>query len=176
MLAYASCYVLRINHNIIHREELLSQIGGFLTGMMYLIVIYTRFISSLPPPLHVRGLALPYDYTPLEFQYYTFPYCYLHYEWYTIDFVHCYRATCSQLNITLELEGNNSVPSTCFLTTNQRIAIYAGCSMAAVVLSFIRALLFYFICVNASRVLHNRMFASVLRAPLLFFDTNPIGM
>ena len=70
---------------------------------------------------------------------------------------------------------NNSVPSTCFLSTNQRIAIYAGCSIAAVVLSFIRALLFYYICVNASRVLHDRMFASVLRAPVLFFDTNPIG-
>ena len=117
-----------------------------------------------------------YDYTPpLEFQY-TSPHCYLHCEWYAIDLVHCYRATCSQFNITLELEGNNSVPSTCFLTTNQRIAIYVGCSMAAVVLSFIRALLFYFICVNASRVLHNRMFASVLRAPVLFFDTNPIGI
>ena len=90
---------------------------------------------------------------------------------------HCfaYRAICSQLNITLQLEQNNSVPSTCFLSTNQRIAIFAGCSMAAVMLSFIRALLFYFICVNASRVLHNRMFASVLRAPVLFFDTNPIG-
>ena len=86
------------------------------------------------------------------------------------------RATCSQLNTTLELAENRSVPSTCYLSTNQRIAIYAGCSIAAVVLSFIRALLFYFICVNASRVLHNRMFASVLRAPVLFFDNNPIGI
>ena len=37
------------------------------------------------------------------------------------------------------------------------------------------AILFYFICVNASRVLHNWMFASVLRALVRFFDTNPIG-
>ena len=83
-----------------------------------------------------------------------------------------YRAICSQLNITLD---NHSVSSTCILSTNQRIAIYAGCFTAAVVLSVVRSLLFYYICVNASRVLHNRMFASVLRAPVRFFDINPIG-
>ena len=65
MLAHASSRLrIRINCNIIHREELLSQIGGFLTGMMYLMVLYTRFISFLPPALYVCGLALPYDYTP----------------------------------------------------------------------------------------------------------------
>ena len=28
---------------------------------------------------------------------------------------------------------------------------------------------------NASRSLHNRMFAAILRAPMRFFDTNPSG-
>ena len=89
--------------------------------------------------------------------------------------VFCSRATCSQINITLRLEENISVPSTCFLSTRQRIIIYSACAASAIVLSFTRAILFYFICVNASRVLHNRMFASVLGAPVRFFDTNPIG-
>ena len=86
-----------------------------------------------------------------------------------------HRAICSQINITLQMEANVSISPTCFLSRDQRIAIYTGCSVATVLLSFARAILFYFICVNASRVLHNRMFASVLRAPVLFFDNNPIG-
>lgn len=99
--------------------------------------------------------------------------------WLTIGTFHvfksCFRAICSQLNITLRLEENISVPSTCFLSTRQRIIIYSACTASAIVISFTRAILFYFICVNASRVLHNRMFASVLRAPVHFFDTNTIG-
>ena len=86
-----------------------------------------------------------------------------------------YRAICSQLNVTHELEENNSISSTCLLSTNLRMTIYAACTVAAVLLGFIRALLCYFICVSASRVLHDRMFASALRVPVRFFDTNPIG-
>ena len=29
---------------------------------------------------------------------------------------------------------------------------------------------------RAARILHNKMFMSVLRSPVLFFDTNPVGM
>lgn len=87
----------------------------------------------------------------------------------------CCRATCSQLNVTHELEENDSISSICFLSTNLRIAIYAASTAATVLLGFMRALLFCFICVSASRTLHDRMFASALRAPVRFFDTNPIG-
>ena len=38
-----------------------------------------------------------------------------------------------------------------------------------------RSVLFFYICVNAAKILHNRMFGAVLRAPIRFFDTNPIG-
>ena len=90
-------------------------------------------------------------------------------------FPHPYRAICSQLNLTLQLEENGSVSSTCFLSTRQRIAVYSACSLTAIFFCFARAVMFYFVCVNASRVLHNKMFASVLRTPVRFFDTNPIG-
>ena len=46
----------------------------------------------------------------------------------------------------------------------------------ALLINIFRSLLFYVVIVNASRVLHNRMFGSVLRAPMRFFDTNPSGM
>ena len=83
------------------------------------------------------------------------------------------RADCSTTNVTLL--GNGTLRSSCFLSTNQRIGIYAGTTAAAIFLNFARSITFYFLCVNASRVLHNRMFAAILRAPVLFFDTNPIG-
>ena len=47
--------------------------------------------------------------------------------------------------------------------------------MGVIVINLARAIAFFFVCVNASRVLHDRMFASILRVPVLFFDTNPIG-
>ena len=84
-----------------------------------------------------------------------------------------YRADCSTTNVS-HLE-NVTRRSTCDLSRNQRIGIYAGTTAAAILINFARTIAFYFICVNASRVLHNRMFAAVLRAPVLFFDTNPIG-
>ena len=53
--------------------------------------------------------------------------------------------------------------------------IYSGLVGAASILSVTRSVLFFYVCVNAARILHNRMFGSVLRAPIRFFDTSPIG-
>lgn len=86
-----------------------------------------------------------------------------------------FRAVCSQLNITFHLEENHSISPNCLLPTNDRIAIYTACFVTTVVLNVLRAFLFYYICVNASCVLHSKMFAAVLRTPMRFFDTNPIG-
>ena len=77
------------------------------------------------------------------------------------------RADCSVSNF--------STRSTCDLSTNQRMAIYSSTTVVSIILNFIRGILLYFLCINASRVLHNRMFAAVLRAPILFFGTNPSG-
>ena len=65
--------------------------------------------------------------------------------------------------------------STCSLTDNQRIEIYGGLLGSLTILAVLRAILFFILMLNASRVVHNRMFARVLRAPILFFDTNPVG-
>ena len=42
-------------------------------------------------------------------------------------------------------------------------------------MGILRCLLFLVLVLRSSQVLHNKMFKAVLRAPVLFFDTNPIG-
>ena len=85
------------------------------------------------------------------------------------------RADCSSLNLTLQEETNSSVRRLCDLSTDQRVGIYGGTVLGVVLTNLTRTIAFFFVCVNASRILHNRMFASILRAPILFFNTNPIG-
>lgn len=58
---------------------------------------------------------------------------------------------------------------------NENITIYVGLVAVCIMLSLVRALLFFHILINASQHLHNRMFASILRAPIYFFDSNPVG-
>ena len=79
---------------------------------------------------------------------------------------HC-RADCDS-----ETDLNRS---TCSLTDNQRIGIYGGLLGSLTILAVLRTILFFILMLNASRVVHNRMFARVLKAPILFFDTNPVG-
>ncbi len=82
-----------------------------------------------------------------------------------------YRSQCYSPNNTEALNR-----STCLLSTQERIATFAGTLVGVLVLNFLKTFLFFTICINASRVLHNRMFGQVLRTPMVFFDTNPIGM
>ena len=61
------------------------------------------------------------------------------------------------------------------LTANQRIAIYGAIVSSAIFFSFLRGYLYLFIVLRASRKLHNKMFAAILRTTVYFFDTNPVG-
>ena len=45
-----------------------------------------------------------------------------------------------------------------------------------IILSLIRAFVFFNVTVNSSKALHRQLFDAVIRAPLYFFDTNPPGM
>ncbi|CAG0881128.1 unnamed protein product [Darwinula stevensoni] len=53
--------------------------------------------------------------------------------------------------------------------------IYVAIVVALFLLSIFRTVLFFHICMNSSINLHSRMFKSVLRAPVTFFDNNPVG-
>lgn len=57
----------------------------------------------------------------------------------------------------------------------QWIGVYGGLTGAVIVFTFTRVLLFFLLLLRASRLLHNKMFGAVLRAPVHFFDTNPVG-
>ena len=47
--------------------------------------------------------------------------------------------------------------------------------MSTVLFGITRSLLIFYILVNSSRILHNKMLETILRAPVLFFNRNPIG-
>ena len=81
----------------------------------------------------------------------------------------------TQLIVSYTNGSNVSIPSLCLLSVNHRIGVYSGVVVTAGFLTLTRSFLLSFLCVNASRVLHNEMFGSILRAPIRFFDTNPIG-
>jgi ABC-type multidrug transport system fused ATPase/permease subunit len=44
------------------------------------------------------------------------------------------------------------------------------------IFSMVRTIHYFLMCMISSINLHNRMFQSIIRAPLLFFDQNPVGM
>ncbi|KAM6178581.1 ATP-binding cassette sub-family C member 4 isoform 2-T2 [Rhynchocyon petersi] len=68
---------------------------------------------------------------------------------------------------------NGNVTET--LDLNWYLGIYSGLTVATVLFGIARSLLVFYILVNASQNLHNKMFESILKAPILFFDRNPIG-
>uniref|UniRef100_A0A8C9WK74 Cystic fibrosis transmembrane conductance regulator n=1 Tax=Scleropages formosus TaxID=113540 RepID=A0A8C9WK74_SCLFO len=50
-----------------------------------------------------------------------------------------------------------------------------GLTVATIIFGFLRSLLFFNVLVNSAQTLHNRMFTSILRTPVRFFDINPVG-
>lgn len=52
---------------------------------------------------------------------------------------------------------------------------FSGLSILSVILLFFRTIIYFISSHLTARALHNQMFNSLLRAPVLFFDTNPIG-
>ncbi|XP_010140951.1 PREDICTED: multidrug resistance-associated protein 4-like, partial [Buceros rhinoceros silvestris] len=77
-----------------------------------------------------------------------------------------------KLNVTTN--GNNRANETEHLDLNFYLGIYAGLTVATVLFGIIRSLLVFQVLVNSGQTLHNKMFQSILKAPVLFFDRNPI--
>jgi ABC-type multidrug transport system fused ATPase/permease subunit len=55
------------------------------------------------------------------------------------------------------------------------ICLFLGLSLLSVLLLFFRTFAYFISCHLTARSLHNQMFDALLRAPVLFFDSNPIG-
>ncbi|XP_023182733.1 canalicular multispecific organic anion transporter 1-like isoform X1 [Xiphophorus maculatus] len=56
-----------------------------------------------------------------------------------------------------------------------RVGVFGALGLAQGILVFIGTLLLANASVNASRILHSRLLNNILRVPMLFFDTTPIG-
>ncbi|OWK00967.1 hypothetical protein Celaphus_00016720, partial [Cervus elaphus hippelaphus] len=75
----------------------------------------------------------------------------------------------SALNVTVNGQGNVTEK----LDLNWYLGIYSGLTASTVLFGVARSLLVFFVLVSSSQTLHNQMFESILRAPVLFFDRNP---
>ncbi|KAB0372816.1 hypothetical protein FD755_015569 [Muntiacus reevesi] len=58
---------------------------------------------------------------------------------------------------------------------NWYLGVYSGLTVSTVLFGITRSLLIFYILVNSSQALHNKMLESILRVPVLFFHRNPIG-
>ncbi|KAF0046258.1 hypothetical protein F2P81_002787 [Scophthalmus maximus] len=75
-------------------------------------------------------------------------------------------------NITVVQNGQNV---TAELDRDFFLGVYAGLTAATIIFGFIRNLAMFNLLVKCAKSLHDQMFKAVLRAPVRFFDTNPIG-
>ena len=74
------------------------------------------------------------------------------------------------------VEGNSTkVVIKSFAEEKTNIIIYGLITTVLFVSTLARTALLYIVCLNSSRRMHNRIFSKVLRAPMSFFETNPIG-
>ncbi|XP_042316522.1 ATP-binding cassette sub-family C member 4 isoform X2 [Sceloporus undulatus] len=78
-----------------------------------------------------------------------------------------------KLNVTIE--GNTGINQTRTLDLEWYLGMYAGFTVVTVLFGILRTILMFHVLVNAAQTLHDSMFQSILKAPVLFFDTNPIG-
>ncbi|XP_078402042.1 ATP-binding cassette sub-family C member 4 isoform X2 [Cetorhinus maximus] len=84
-----------------------------------------------------------------------------------------YWATSQELLNNTQINGSNN--TTQQLDIDFYLGIYAGLTIAVILFGTTRSLIIFKVLVKASQELHDRMFTSIIRAPVLFFDRNPIG-
>uniref|UniRef100_A0A8C5AUE0 Multidrug resistance-associated protein 4 n=1 Tax=Gadus morhua TaxID=8049 RepID=A0A8C5AUE0_GADMO len=75
------------------------------------------------------------------------------------------------VNIVAQVTHAFCIPS---LEVNAK-HVFSGLTAATVLFGLVRAMLFFYVLVKSTETLHKRMFDTILRAPVHFFDVNPIG-
>lgn len=69
----------------------------------------------------------------------------------------------------------SSVSRTALLDTSFYAYVFTGLTLAVFIFSFALVNQFFITCLRSSVNLHSRMLNAIMRAPLQFFDRNPIG-
>uniref|UniRef100_A0A8C0FHW5 Multidrug resistance-associated protein 4 n=1 Tax=Bubo bubo TaxID=30461 RepID=A0A8C0FHW5_BUBBB len=77
-------------------------------------------------------------------------------------------------NILAQVSSWESI-CVCMLRPCLVFFLISGLTVATILFGIIRSLLVFQVLVNSGQTLHNKMFQSILKAPVLFFDRNPIG-
>ncbi|CAH2223667.1 multidrug resistance-associated 4 [Pelobates cultripes] len=75
----------------------------------------------------------------------------------------------------LNVSSTANVTETEKLDLNLYLGVYAGLTAVTIVFGVLRSLQVFHVLVCAAQALHNQMFQALLKAPVLFFDRNPIG-
>ncbi len=81
------------------------------------------------------------------------------------------RTECTEVDESIFIGTDGS----CRLSTNKKLWILSGLTGVVTILRTLQVAMFCYVSLRASEVLHNRMVMAILRAPVHFFDMNPIG-
>ncbi|XP_035673618.1 multidrug resistance-associated protein 4-like isoform X1 [Branchiostoma floridae] len=81
----------------------------------------------------------------------------------------------SSINLTVNGTITRANVSAAVLDITYYVTVSAALTATVLVLSILRAVFLFYMCLSSSRSLHNQMFAAIIRVPILFFDTNPVG-
>uniref|UniRef100_A0A3Q2QNG6 Multidrug resistance-associated protein 4 n=1 Tax=Fundulus heteroclitus TaxID=8078 RepID=A0A3Q2QNG6_FUNHE len=82
-----------------------------------------------------------------------------------------------QDSLTNRTNGNITVngPNVTELDLSFYLGIYGGLTATTILFGFMRNIILFTVLVKSAQSLHNSMFNAILRAPVRFFDVNPIG-
>lgn len=79
------------------------------------------------------------------------------------------------VNVWTQQEFLRTAKKPTMFTTHECLLIYGCLILLVVAMTILRGFLFFKVCMHASKVLHDRMFHSILHATMRFFDLNPSG-
>ncbi|CAF4225185.1 unnamed protein product [Rotaria socialis] len=88
-----------------------------------------------------------------------------------------YASKSTNVNCTIENHSpiRNMTMNAWFKKRDNYFYTLLGFVLLNIILLFLRTILYFLSTHIAARTIHNQMFSSILRAPVYFFDTNPIG-
>jgi len=81
----------------------------------------------------------------------------------------------SFLNETVQTNNSSRTSWVEHIDTITGVYVYTILIVGMFIFSLIRSVHFFIMCMKSSISLHNKMFESVIRSPVLFFDKNPVG-